>query len=170
MKRIPRVYAPALDSDTTFRLTNLRPLEIGRAWGPIPSAGTMRAPSILSRKIAMRWSDWILRQLSQSRQSARRTTRLAVCPLEDRTVPAATGVVPTDHPTDPAPTTAVVKEETPPAPTPDPVIHLTDPVVEPTTGSGEAKDGGVAPGSVTPEEKIPPDGTPTDPVTPKIDG
>jgi uncharacterized repeat protein (TIGR01451 family) len=120
----------------------------------------------------MRWAEWILRQLSQSRQSARRTTRLAVYQLEDRTVPDATGVVHTDHSTDPAPSTVVVKEETPPpAPTPDPVIHLDDPVVEPATGSGEAKDGGVADGTVTPEEKLPPADAPADPpIVPKDDG
>jgi uncharacterized repeat protein (TIGR01451 family) len=113
----------------------------------------------------MRWAEWIL-------QSARRTTRLAICPLEDRTTPDATGVVHTDHPTDPAPSTVVVKEETPPpAPTPDPVIHLDDPVVEPATGSGEAKDGGVAvPGTVNPEDKLPPDDAPADPPIAPKDG
>jgi uncharacterized repeat protein (TIGR01451 family) len=98
-----------------------------------------------------------------------------VHPLEERTVPNATAAGPIDHPTESTPVAVVVKEETPPVAADDTVIHLDDPVVEPATGSGEATKGevgGVAPdGTVTPEEKIPPDGTVVDdPVAPRNDG
>ena len=85
----------------------------------------------------MRWAEWILRQGSPSTQSARRKARLAIQPLEDRTVPHAAGAEHVDHPTDPAPDVAVVKEVTPPAPTDETIIHLDNPVIEP--GDGQVK-------------------------------
>ena len=98
----------------------------------------------------MRWADWFVCQGSLSPRRARRKIRLAVHPLEERTVPHGTGAEHMEHPTEPPPTdVAVVKEETPPAPTdagvvkaetpPTPVdntiIHLDDVVVKPGDGT-----------------------------------
>src|SRR5262245_17855487 len=63
----------------------------------------------------MRWAEWILRLLVTPSRPARRMPRLAVLPLEDRAVPHNGEVHATEPPA--AANPAVVKEETPPAPT-----------------------------------------------------
>src|SRR5262245_64369770 len=76
-----------------------------------------RPPQSRHGRFPMRWAEWILRQGPPSTHSARRKARLAIQPLEDRTVPHVTGAEHVDHPADPASDVAVVKSETPPTST-----------------------------------------------------
>jgi len=104
----------------------------------------------------MRWAEWILRQGPPSSHSARRKARLALQPLEDRTVPHATGAELVDHPADPAPAVAVVKAETPPTSTDGTIIHLDNPVIEPGDGQVKAEEKAPTDEHVTDKSTSPP--------------